>query len=202
MAREAHGAGTVERLVERLSKLPGIGRKSAQRVALHLLRNPQEAEVLSQTIHALNEKVGYCRTCGDLAEGDLCRICSDPARDTGSICVVESVGDVLALERTGVHRGRYHVLHGLLCPLDGVGPDEIRIRQLLDRLAKEAVSEVILATPPNVEGDATASFLGEQIRPLGVKVTRIALGVPVGCDLESADQATLSRALKGRTEAI
>jgi recombination protein RecR len=192
--------GTVANLVDRLAKLPGIGRKSAQRVALHLLRKPEEGEALSRALQDLKEKVGYCTICGDIAEGDLCPLCSDSSRDSGAICVVESVGDVLALENTGVHRGRYHVLHGLLSPLDGVGPEDIRIRQLLDRLEPEAVKELILATPPNVEGDATAAYIADRVQPKGIRASRIALGLPVGSDVESADQATLSRALEGRTD--
>jgi recombination protein RecR len=199
VARGITGVATVAALMDRLARLPGIGRKSAQRVALHLLRKPDEAEALAAAIRALAEKVRYCRVCGDIAESDLCPICRDSSRGNGVLCVVEAVGDVLAIENTGAYRGRYHVLHGLLSPLDGVGPDEIRIRPLLDRLPKEAVTEVILATPPSVEGEATAAYIAEQIRARGVKVTRIALGLPVGCDVESADQATLSKALEGRT---
>ncbi|MCK4546100.1 MAG: recombination protein RecR [Candidatus Eisenbacteria sp.] len=200
VAKSIYGVGTVASLVERLAKLPGIGRKSAQRVALHLLRKPEEADALSAAIRMLREKVGYCRICGDLAEEDLCPLCSNESRNVGTICVVEGIGDVMALESTGAHRGRYHVLHGLLSPLDGIGPGDIRIRQLLDRLEPEAVTELILATPPNVEGDATAAYVAEQVRPRGVKTTRIARGLPVGSDVESADQATLSRALEGRTD--
>jgi recombination protein RecR len=200
VARSILGVGTVSNLVDRLAKLPGIGRKSAQRVALHLLRRPEEADGLAEAVRALREKVRYCSICGDIAEGELCPICSDPGRARGMLCVVESVGDVLALENTGVFRGRYHVLHGLVAPLDGIGPGEIRIQALLDRLEGEDVSEVILATPPSVEGDATAAFIADRLRARGVRATRIALGLPVGCDVESADQATLSRALEGRTD--
>jgi recombination protein RecR len=199
VAKGIYGVATVAGLVDRLARLPGIGRKSAQRVALHLLRKPDEADLLATAIRALKEKVVYCRICGDIAEAELCPICADSSRGTGILCVVEGIGDVLALESTGVHRGRYHVLHGLLSPLDEIGPADIRIRQLMDRLVPESVTEVILATPPSVEGDATAAYVGEQIRDRGVKVSRIALGLPVGCDVESADQATLSRALEGRT---
>ncbi len=199
MAKGISRVATVAHLVDRLAKLPGIGRKSAQRVALHLLRKPEEARGLADAIRALEEKVGYCRICGDIAEADRCPICLDASRETGSICVVEGIADVLALENTGVHRGRYHVLHGLLSPLDGVGPGDLRIRQLLERLEPESVEEVILATPPSIEGDATARYVGEQVRDRNVRVTRIALGLPVGCDVEAADQATLSRALEGRT---
>ncbi len=199
MAKGIYGVATVAALVDRLARLPGIGRKSAARVALHLLRKPDEADLLASAICALKEKVGYCRICGDIAEAELCPICTDSSRGTGILCVVEGIGDVLALESTGVHRGRYHVLHGLLSPLDEVGPEDIRIRQLMERLVPESVTEVILATPPSVEGDATAAYVGERIRDRGVNVSRIALGLPVGCDVESADQATLSRALEGRT---
>jgi len=191
----------LELLVEELTKLPSIGQKSAQRLALHLLRAPREDALrLAEAIRALRERVGFCRVCGNFSEDDPCRLCTDAERDPGIVCVVEQPGDVLALERTGEFKGRYHVLGGALSPLDGTHPDNLRIRELLERLRSGEVSEVILATNPNVPGEATALYLSRLLGPLGVKVTRIARGVPMGSDLEYSDQVTLARALEGRRE--
>jgi recombination protein RecR len=191
----------LELLIEELSKLPSIGTKSAQRLALHLLKAPREDVLrLSEAIRALRERVGFCRICGNFTEQDPCLLCSDPQRDGRVVCVVEQPGDVLALERAAAFRGRYHVLGGALSPLDGTTPEALRIRELLDRLREGEVREVILATNPNVAGEATALYLHRLLAPLGIKVTRIARGVPMGSDLEYSDQVTLARALEGRRE--
>jgi recombination protein RecR len=197
----------LELLIEELVKLPSVGQKSAQRLALHLLRVPREDALrLAEAIRAVRERVGFCGMCGNFSEGDPCAICSDPQRDARLLCVVEQPGDVLALERTGTFRGRYHVLGGALSPLEGTSPEQLRIRELLERLRANApddapeIREIILATNPNVNGEATALYLSRLIAPLGVKVTRIARGVPMGSDLEYSDLVTLSRALEGRSE--
>lgn len=191
----------LEQLIEELVKLPTIGQKSAQRLALHLLRAPREDALrLSDAIRALREKVGFCGVCGNFSETDPCPICTDERRDGTLVCVVEQPGDVLALERTGTYRGRYHVLGGALSPLDGTNPEDLRIRELLERLRSGEVQEVILATNPNVAGEATALYLSRLLAPIGLKVTRIARGVPMGSDLEYSDMVTLSRALEGRQQ--
>ena len=191
----------LEALIEELVKLPSVGQKSAQRLALHLLRAPRdEALRLADAIRAVREHVGFCAICGNFSESDPCAICRDPQRDSSVVCVVEQPGDVLALERTAQYKGKYHVLGGALSPLDGVTPETLRIRPLLERLTKEPVREVILATNPNVPGEATALYLHKLLSPLGVKVTRIARGVPMGSDLEYSDLVTLARALEGRRE--
>jgi recombination protein RecR len=197
----------LELLIEELVKLPSVGQKSAQRLALHLLRVPREDALrLAEAIRAVRERVGFCATCGNFSEGDPCALCRDPQRDARLLCVVEQPGDVLALERTGAFRGRYHVLGGALSPLEGTSPEQLRIRELLERLRTNGadgapeVREIILATNPNVNGEATALYLSRLIGPLGVKVTRIARGVPMGSDLEYSDLVTLSRALDGRRE--
>jgi recombination protein RecR len=188
-------------LIEELTRLPSIGQKSAQRLALHLLRVPKEDALrLADAIRAVRERVGFCGTCGNFSEDDPCAICRDPQREGGVVCVVEQPGDVLALERTGAFRGRYHVLGGALSPLEGTSPEQLRIRELLERLRSGEVREVILATNPNVNGEATALYLSRLLGPLGVKATRIARGVPMGSDLEYSDLVTLSRALEGRRE--
>jgi len=189
------------RLIEALRRLPGIGPKTAQRLAFHLLKQPPEAvRELADALLDLKTRVLHCSRCFNITDEDPCRICADPARDGRLLCVVEEPNDLLALERTGEYRGRYHVLLGALSPLEGVGPDELKVRELLARLEAEGVREVILATNPNVEGDATAIYLAKLLRPLGVRVTRIARGLPVGGDLEYADEVTLTRALQGRQE--
>ena len=191
----------LELLIEELVKLPSVGQKSAMRLALHLLRVPKEDALrLAEAIRAVRERVGFCGTCGNFSENDPCALCTDGQRDGAVLCVVEQPGDVLALERTGSFRGRYHVLGGALSPLEGTSPDQLRIRQLLERLRSGEVREIILATNPNVNGEATALYLSKLIAPLGVKVTRIARGVPMGSDLEYSDLVTLARALEGRRE--
>ncbi|ACL70822.1 recombination mediator RecR [Halothermothrix orenii] len=188
------------KLINQLSRLPGIGPKTAQRLAFYILRlNPSEVRELSQSMIDAREKTKYCSVCNNLTEKDPCDFCSSPERDHNLICVVESPKDVIAMERTGEYKGLYHVLHGSISPIDGIGPEDIKIRNLLPRL-KEGVKEVIVATDPNAEGDATAMYLARLIKPLGVKVTRIAHGLPVGGDLEYADEVTLSKALEGRRE--
>ena len=196
----------LELLIEELTRLPSIGQKSAQRLALHLLRAPREDVLrLAESIRAIRERVGFCSRCGNFTEQDPCLLCTDPNRDSRVICVVEQPGDVLALERAAAFRGRYHVLGGALSPLEGTLPDNLRIRELLERLrpaggGSSEVQEVILATNPNVAGEATSLYLHRLLAPLGVKVTRIARGVPMGSDLEYSDQVTLARALEGRRE--
>lgn len=192
----------LELLVEELKKLPSIGQKSAQRLAMHLLRMPREEALrLAEAIRVVKEKVGLCQTCGNFSDEDPCRICADPQRDPAVVCVVEQAVDVLALERTGHFRGRYHVLGGALSPLDGTHPEDLRIQSLLERLRQHAeIAEVILATNPNVAGEATALYLSRLLTPLGIRITRIARGVPMGSDLEYSDLVTLARALEGRRE--
>jgi recombination protein RecR len=203
-----YGSKVLEQLIEELVKLPTIGQKSAQRLALHLLRAPREDALrLADSIRALREKVGLCSTCGNFSEADPCPICTDPRRDSTIVCVVEQPGDILALERTASFRGRYHVLGGALSPLDGTTPDNLRIRELLERLrvaspdGSSEIREVIIATNPNVAGEATALYLSRLLAPLGIQVTRIARGVPMGSDLEYSDMVTLARALEGRQKA-
>ena len=191
----------VARLIDALQRLPGIGPKTAQRLTFFLLKRPSdEVRELSESLLAVKERIVSCRSCFNITDEDPCRICADPRRDDRVVCVVEEPNDLLAMERTGEFRGRYHVLLGALSPLDGIGPDDIKVRELLARLEAGGVGEVILATNPNVEGEATALYLAKLLRPLGVRVTRIARGLPVGGDLEYADQVTLSKALEGRRE--
>ncbi len=192
---------SVGRLVEALQRLPGIGPKTAQRLTFHLLKQPEAAvRELAEALIDLKARVVHCSRCFNVTDEDPCRICADPARDAGLLCVVEEPNDLMAMERTGEYRGRYHVLLGALSPLEGIGPDELKVRELLQRLEADRAREVILATNPNVEGDATAIYLAKLLRPLGVPVTRIARGLPVGGDLEYADEVTLARALEGRKE--
>jgi recombination protein RecR len=191
----------VARLIEALVRLPGIGPKTAQRLTFFLLKRPvEEVRELSESLLAVKERIVHCRRCFNVTDEDPCRICADPARDSRLLCVVEEPNDLLAMERTGEYRGRYHVLLGALSPLDGIGPDDLKVKELLVRLEDGATTEVILATNPNVEGEATALYLAKLLRPLGLRVTRIARGLPVGGDLEYADQVTLSKALEGRRE--
>jgi recombination protein RecR len=191
----------VARLIDAFQRLPGIGPKTAQRLTFYMLkRPPDEARELGDALLAVKEKITYCRTCFNVTDEDPCRICTDPRRDEHVLCVVEEPNDLLAMERTGEYRGRYHVLLGALSPLDGVGPDDLKIRELLARLEGRQTTEVILATNPNVEGEATALYLAKLLRPFAVRITRIARGLPVGGDLEYADQVTLSKALEGRRE--
>src|SRR5207253_1278529 len=196
-------ADPIARLTVLLAKLPGVGEKTAQRLAFHILESPPEyARDLADALSSLEREVRLCSTCCNLTAQDPCGICADPQRDAKTICVVESVPDLLAVERTREFRGRYHVLHGALSPLDGVGPDQLKLKELLARLhdPEHPVQEVIVATDPTVEGEATALYLARLLKPLGVKVTRIAQGVPMGGNLEYADQVTLARALSGRRE--
>jgi len=198
----AHYPEPVARLIEALQRLPGIGPKTAQRLTFFLLKRPvEEVRELSEALVAVKDRIVYCQTCFNVTDEDPCRVCRDPGRDSRLICVVEEPNDLLAMERTGEFRGRYHVLLGALSPLDGIGPEDLKVRELLARLdTGVGTAEVILATNPNVEGEATALYLAKLLRPLGVKVTRIARGLPVGGDLEYADQVTLSKALEGRRE--
>jgi recombination protein RecR len=194
-------AEPVARLIDELNKLPGIGPKSAQRLAFYLLRAPREqAHALAEAIAEVKERVRLCSQCFNLTEHDPCAICASAQRDRTLICVVEEPLDVLAIERTREYRGLYHVLHGALSPIEGIGPEQLRLRELLARLRNGAVEEVILATNANLEGEATATYVARLLRPLGVRVTRLARGLPVGGDLEYADDLTLSRALEGRRE--
>jgi recombination protein RecR len=194
-------ADPIARLVKELARLPGIGEKTAQRLAFHVLEaGPEYARALAEAVVGVVRDVRCCSVCQTLTEQDPCAICSDDRRDPRIICVVEGVPDLLAVERTREFRGRYHVLHGALSPLDGVGPSDLKIRELLLRLEREPAEEVVVATNPDVEGEATALYLQKLLKPLGLKLTRIAQGVPMGGDLEFADQATLARALTGRRE--
>lgn len=191
----------VGRLIEALQQLPGIGPKTAQRLTFYLLsRPPAESEALAEALSALKSQVVRCSICFNVADTDPCRLCQNPSRDGRLLLVVEEPNDLLAVERTGEYRGRYHVLEGALSPLEGIGPDDLRVKELLARLQVGGVDEVILATNPNVEGEATALYLARLIKPLGVRVTRIARGLPTGGDLEYADQVTLAKALEGRRE--
>jgi len=191
----------LNQLVAQLARLPGIGEKTAQRLAFHILRAPPEyARDLSRAIEALVQKVRLCSRCFALSEADLCSFCADPRRDERTLCVVEGVADLLALERTREFRGSYHVLHGVLSPLEGIGPDQLKIKELLVRLQDGGIEEVIVATNPDLEGEATALYLTRIIKPMGIKVSRLAQGLPIGADLEFTDQATLARALAGRRE--
>ena len=194
-------AAPVARLIEEFYKLPGIGPKSAQRLAYYLLRMPAaEAQALAAAILDVKEKVGFCSICQNVTDVDPCRICASEQRERSVICVVEEPLDILAIERTRAYRGLYHVLHGAISPMDGIGPEELKIKELLGRLRSEEVREVILATNPNLEGEATAMYLARLLRPLSLKVTRLARGLPAGGDLEYADDVTLTRALEGRHE--
>ena len=191
----------IGRLVEEFSKLPGIGPKSAQRITFFLLRSPEEeAKALAQALLSLKQKINLCSTCCNVTELDPCPICRNPQRDNSQVCIVEQPQDVIALEHTGVYRGLYHVLHGAISPTEGIGADDIRIKELLSRFQNNAVQEVILATNTNLEGEQTAMYLSRVITPLGIKVTRLARGLPYGTELEYADDVTLTRALEGRSE--
>ena len=191
--------GALADLIDELGRLPGIGPKSAQRIAFYLLSSDAtDVRRLADALIEVKERVVFCRICGNVSESDECRICRDPRRDTSLICVVEESKDVIAIERTREFRGRYHVLGGAISPIEGVGPDDLRIRELMTRLADGTVTEVILATDPNLEGEATATYLARLLSPLGLAVSRLASGLPVGGDLEYADEVTLGRAFEGR----
>lgn len=194
-------APAIARLIEELERLPGVGPKSAQRLAFFILRGEDEAaQRLAGAIVEVKASVRFCARCFNFSEAELCDICADPVRDQTAVCVVEEPRDVVAIERTGEFRGTYHVLQGAISPIDGVGPDQLRVRELIERLADGTVTEVVVATNPNVEGETTALYLARLIKPLGVRVTRIASGLPVGGDLEYADEVTLGRALEARRE--
>lgn len=188
------------RLIEHFERLPGVGKKSAQRLAFYVLNMPKEkAEDFAHCILEAKEKIKYCTVCKNLTEQELCSICSDASRDDKTICVVENPRDVLAFERTKEYHGLYHVLHGLISPMDGIGPEQLYIKELLLRVQKNPVNEVIMATNPTVEGEATAMYISKLLKPLGIKVTRLAYGIPIGGNLEYADEVTLYRALEGRS---
>ncbi len=191
--------GVVQDLIDELGRLPGVGPKSAQRIAFHLLAaDADDVRRLVAALTEVKEKVRFCTTCGNVAQQEQCRICLDPRRDPSILCVVEEPKDVVAIERTREFRGRYHVLGGAISPIEGVGPDDLRVRELMTRLADDTVQEIILATDPNLEGEATATYLSRLVRPMGLRVTRLASGLPVGGDLEYADEVTLGRAFEGR----
>ncbi len=193
--------GPIQDLVDELNRLPGIGPKSAQRLAFHIVKaQAQDARRLADAITRAKERVRFCRECFGVSEGELCRICADPGRDGTVVCVVEEPKDISALEKAGVIKGRYHVLGGAISPMEGIGPDDLRVRELLDRVGRDGLAEVILATNPNLEGNATAMYVAGLLKPLGVRVTRLASGLPVGGDLEYADEITLGQALEGRRE--
>lgn len=194
-------AEPVSRVIGELSKLPGIGPKSAARLAYHLLRSPEaDARELAAAIIAVKEQTVLCSSCQNVADTDPCAICSSEERDHSVICVVKEPLDIMALERTGKYRGQYHVLHGVISPMDGIGPDDLKIRELLDRLESGAVKEIILATNPNLEGEATAMYIQKLLSPQGIRLTRLARGLPMGSDLEYADEVTLTHALESRQE--
>ena len=199
--RSTSTAAPLARLIEEFYRLPGIGPKSAQRLAYYLLRMPAaDAHSLAEAIVEVKDKVTLCSVCQNVTEVDPCRLCTDSARDRSLMCVVEEPLDILALERTGSYHGLYHVLHGAISPMDGIGPDDLKVRELLDRLRDGETKEIILATNPNLEGEATSMYLGRLIGPLGLRVTRLARGLPAGGDLEYADDVTLTRAIEGRQE--
>jgi len=194
-------AAPVAVLIEELTKLPSIGPKSAQRLAFHLLKvSPEEAKKLADAIVDVKNKIKFCKTCFNITEGDVCELCRDTNRDDSLLCVVGEPRDIIALERAGNYKGRYHVLEGVISPIDGIGPGDLRIKELLGRLKDDKVREIILATNPNIEGEATAMYIARLVKPLGIMVTRIASGLPVGGDLEYADEVTLGKALEGRRE--
>jgi len=193
--------GPVQTLIDELGRLPGVGPKSAQRIAFYLLKvDKQDAKRLARAIEDSKDRVSWCRRCYNIAEGEQCGFCRDERRDPHVVCVVEEPRDIVAIERTAEFNGRYHVLQGAISPIEGIGPEQLRIKELLARVNEEGVSEIILATNPNIEGEATAMYLARLLKPMGLKVTRIASGLPVGGDLEYADEVTLSRALEGRRE--
>ena len=191
--------GIIQDLIDELGRLPGVGPKSAQRIAFHIIAADRvDVTRLAEVLKTVKERVKFCTTCGNISEEDLCRICRDPRRDNTSICVVEESKDVIAIEKTREFKGKYHVLGGAISPIDGIGPENLRIKELMSRLAATEISEIIIATDPNLEGEATATYLTRLIKPLGVKVSRLASGLPVGGDLEYADEITLGRAFEGR----
>jgi recombination protein RecR len=191
--------GAIQDLIDELGRLPGIGPKSAQRIAFHIIQSERvDISRLVEVLRTVKEKVKFCTECGNITEDDLCRICRDPKRDQTSICVVEESKDVLSIEKTREFRGKYHVLGGAISPIDGIGPENLRIRELLTRLGATEIQEIIIATDPNLEGEATATYLSRLLKPMGIKISRLASGLPVGGDLEYADEVTLGRAFEGR----
>ncbi|MFM6962913.1 MAG: recombination mediator RecR [Micrococcales bacterium] len=195
--------GVIQELIDELGRLPGVGPKSAQRIAFHLLQTEDDqAKKLAQVLNEVKERVRFCDTCGNVSEDHLCNICRDERRNRTMICVVEESKDVQAIERTREYRGLYHVLGGAISPIEGIGPDQLRVKQLLARLSDAAITEVIIATDPNMEGEATATYLSRMLGTLGIAVTRLASGLPVGGDLEYADEVTLGRAFAGRRSAL
>jgi recombination protein RecR len=191
--------GAIQDLIDELGRLPGIGPKSAQRIAFHIIQSERvDISRLANVLRTVKEKVKFCTECGNISEEELCRICRDPRRDPALICVVEESKDVIAIEKTREFRGKYHVLGGAISPIDGIGPENLRIRELMVRLAATEIQEIIIATDPNLEGEATATYLSRLLKPLGMKVSRLASGLPVGGDLEYADEVTLGRAFEGR----
>jgi recombination protein RecR len=199
--QQEQATDAIGRLVQEFSKLPGIGPKSAQRITFYLLRSAEEQSTsLADALLSLKQKITLCSSCCNVTESDPCPICRNQQRDTGQLCIVEQPQDIVALEHTGIYKGLYHVLHGAISPTEGIGADDIRIRELLDRLQNNSIQEVILATNTNLEGEQTAMYLSRQITPLGIKVTRLARGLPYGTELEYADDVTLTRALEGRQE--
>jgi recombination protein RecR len=194
-------AGAVQDLIDELGRLPGVGPKSAQRIAFHLLKAEKpDALRLADSIVQVKDRVAFCERCFNVAEGPTCGICADDRRDATVLCVVEEPRDVVAVERTDQFKGRYHVLHGAISPIDGIGPEQLKVQELITRVGTEGIEEVILCTNPNIEGETTAMYLSKQLQPLGLRITRIASGLPVGGDLEYADEMTLGRALEGRRD--
>ena len=192
--------GIIQDLIDELGRLPGVGPKSAQRIAFHIIQSERvDVTRLAEVLKTVKERVKFCTICGNITEEELCKICRDPRRDNTSICVVEESKDLIAIEKTREFKGKYHVLGGAISPIDGIGPENLRIRELMQRLAETQIAEVIIATDPNLEGEATATYLTRLIKPIGVKVSRLASGLPVGGDLEYADEVTLGRAFEGRT---
>ena len=191
--------GIIQDLIDELGRLPGVGPKSAQRIAFHIIQSDRvDVTRLAEVLKTVKERVKFCSICGNISEEELCKICRDPRRDKTSICVVEESKDVLAIEKTREFKGTYHVLGGAISPIDGVGPENLRIKELMTRLSETTISEIIIATDPKLEGEATATYLSRLIKPLGIKVSRLASGLPVGGDLEYADEITLGRAFEGR----
>ena len=192
--------GIIQDLIDELGRLPGVGPKSAQRIAFHIIQSDRvDVTRLAEVLKTVKERVKFCSICGNISEEELCKICRDPRRDKTSICVVEESKDVLSIEKTREFKGTYHVLGGAISPIDGVGPENLRIKELMTRLSETTIGEIIIATDPNLEGEATATYLTRLIKPLGIKVSRLASGLPVGGDLEYADEITLGRAFEGRT---
>jgi len=194
-------AEPIKKLIDELVKLPGIGKKTATRLAYHLLKMPEEqAKALSRSIAELKEKIRFCSVCFNITDSEVCQVCSDAGRDRKTVCVVEEPSNIIPIEQSGNYRGLYHILLGSISPIQGVGPEDLKVKELLNRLREAEIAEVIIATNPNVEGEATAVYLSKLIKPLGIKVSRIAIGLPVGSDLEYTDEVTMSKALDGRHE--